>query len=207
MLSAFYSIKTLKYAEQPYDFNWNPQGFKIETGCDISAHLPMLELLASRCGHVTEFGTRTAYSTTAFLAGLLRSKTAERKLICYDIVRTQQVDELMSAIFVEENPPQFEFRLGSTVDPNLKIEKTDLLFIDTLHSYQQVKNELKQATQVNRYIVFHDTFTDWDESLDCGGVGIGPAITEFLELNTQWQMVYRVEFNHGLIVLEKLNES
>lgn len=192
--------------EQPYDFSWNPYGFRTEEGSDISAHLPMLEFLASKCKHITEFGTRTCYSTTAFLAGLLKS-TGDRKLVCYDIARQPQVDDLVAAIFVEPNPPAFEFRLESSVNPGLKIDKTDMLFIDTLHSYRQVTNELKQAPQVNRYIAFHDTFTDWAESLDCGGVGIGPAIMEFLENNKEWEMVYRVEFNHGLIVLERQNSN
>jgi len=40
-------------------------------------------------------------------------------------------------------------------------------------------------------------------SREWGGPGIGKAIMEFLDNNKEWKMIYRAEFNHGLIILEK----
>lgn len=196
----FEKLRLDRYSEQPYDFHWNPYGFQIGQGNDIVAHLPFLEFLARECQHITEFGTRYGYSTVAFLNGLKKSGRKNQKLVCYDIEKLPCVDVIKESI---KHEVELEFHNRSTIDPTLIIEKTDFLFIDTLHTYTQVQDELLQACQVNRYIGLHDTFTDWVESREYGGPGIGKAITEFLEVNRQWSIIYRAEFNHGLIILEK----
>lgn len=196
----FDKLRLDRYNEQPYDFSWNPYGFKTEQGSDISAHLPMLEFFARDCSHITEFGTRYAYSTVAFINGLMKSGNSNPKLVCYDLDKMACIDVIAESVkgFVD-----VQFCKRSTADPTLWIEETDFLFIDTLHTYEQVKDELIQADRVKRYIGFHDTFTDWEVSREWGGPGIGLAITEFLDSHPEWKMIYRVEFNHGLIILER----
>jgi hypothetical protein len=45
----------------------------------------------------------------------------------------------------------------------LEIEETDLLFLDTWHVYEQVRDELKlHANKVRKYICFHD-IVSWGE--------------------------------------------
>lgn len=169
----------------PYDLNHNPFGFKYTIGSDISAHMPFLTFLALQCNHITEFGTRECYSTVAFLQG------CKENVVSYDIIETNDIIVLKNIT----TPCKWSFILHNTIDPNLTIDQTDLLFIDTLHTYDQVKQELLlHSNKVNKYIVFHDTFSFPE---------INIAIDEFLQENNQWKLVYNVIFNHGLKVLQK----
>lgn len=190
----FIQFKQSRYNSVPYDLKNNPFGFKYENGCDISAHLPFLEFIASQCNHVTEFGTRECYSTVAFLAG------CKGKVVSYDIKSYPAIIELK----YYELPCLWEFKQQSTIDPELKIEETDFLFIDSLHTYDQVKQELKQAKYVKKFLGFHDTFSQGEMSLDMPGTkGIIPALVEFLNENHDWKVVYHVIFNHGLTLLQR----
>ena len=68
-----------------FDFAENERGFAFHENkpgySDISAHLPLLEYLASKCSHVTEFGTRDGFSTCAFMSGLQKN---QGKLVSFD---------------------------------------------------------------------------------------------------------------------------
>lgn len=194
-LLEFYSQRV---SQQPYDFTNNPFGFKNTNGSDISAHMPLLSFIAKDCQHITEFGTRECYSTAAFL---LR---CPGKVVSYDINIYQDILTLQQIVSKEK----WQFIQKNTLDPDLEIEQTDFLFIDSLHTYKQVKGELKQSKFVNKYIGFHDTFSQGQESLDIPNTkGINFAINEFLEENTEWTVVYEVFFNHGLVILEKTNDK
>lgn len=170
----------------PYDFPKNQFGFKATHGSDMSAHMPLLMFLAKECNHITEFGTRECYSTSAFIA------SCKGIVVSYDININNDIIILQNL----ELPCQWKFYQQSTIDPNLQIEQTDILLIDTDHTYVQVKEELKlHASRINKYIIFHDTYSFPE---------IVPAIIEFLNTNINWKIVYNVQFNHGLIIIEKL---
>jgi hypothetical protein len=92
---------------------------------------------------------------------------------------------------------------------DIEIEETDLLFIDTYHCYEQLKQELNlHSGKVRKYIVFHDTYTYGrkGENLSYqsfeGTKGILYAIEEFLEENKNWEIVHDVDYNNGLIIIE-----
>lgn len=162
------------------------------TGSDIWEHLPALYELAKQCSHVTEMGTREGNSTVAFLAA------QPRKLICYDIDRKPQVDRLHTL----RGKTDFRFEKQDVLVAN--IEPTDLLFIDTFHTYTQCKAELaRHASKARRWLVFHDTHTFGERGED-GGAGLWPAIAEFLSRSPEWRIKSRVDNNHGLTVLERV---
>src|SRR5262249_36237364 len=98
---------------------------------DINEHLPTLAALAGQCRHVTEMGTRTGVSTTALLFA------QPDKLVCYDVRRFSEVDLLQSLA----GNTDFVFHQADV--RNVTIEETDLLFIDTWHVYEQLKDELR----------------------------------------------------------------
>jgi len=178
----------------PYDFDYNPFGFKYTNGSDISAHMPLLSFIAKDLNHITEFGVRECYSTSAFLY------SCPGKVVSYDINIYPDIIKLQQMFL----PERWEFIQRSTIDNDLIIDSTDFLFIDSLHTYEQVKIELKQATQVKKYIGFHDTYSQGAESLDIPGqLGINYAINEFLEENKEWRVVYEAFFNHGLVIIER----
>jgi hypothetical protein len=188
----------------PWDYEWNLSGFRPKPDnvdwhnySKIVAHLPFLEYLASQCLHITDFGTGDAHGTCALLAG------CRGKVESYDLKCSQQVDYLDSIRI--HIPCPWRFYEISTVDPTINIEPTDMLLIDSLHTYGQVKLELMMhAASVNRWLVFHETFSQGETSMDVPGqLGIKPAIREFLAKHPEWQQVYEVPFNHGLLLLEK----
>jgi glycosyltransferase involved in cell wall biosynthesis/predicted Zn-dependent protease len=162
------------------------------TPSDINEHLPVLVVLARGCRHVTEFGTRTGVSTTAFLY------SQPDRLVCYDRVRFPQVDRLV----LVAGRTDFTFREADVLWA--EIEETDLLFIDTLHDYEQLTQELSlHAGKARRYIVLHDTTTFGETGETPGHRGLWPAVEEFLAKGS-FRLKERRTNNNGLTVLERL---
>ena len=163
---------------------------------DIHEHLPTLKRYAEECDHVTEMGVRWVVSTYALLMG------KPKKMISYDIngINWQPIAEMV------KGDTEFEFKVANTL--HLEIEETDLLFIDTLHNYNQLKGELEiHGNKANKYLVFHDTtsFEYFGESYNgnMGERGIWYAIEEFLENNTNWVLHERFTNNNGLTILKR----
>lgn len=185
----FEEFKRTRYEEPPYDLPENPYGFNRPMGSDISAHLPFLEFLARQCYSIVEFGTRDCYSTCAFLQG------CKGKVTSYDIISTISTDTLLKLV----GPDTWDFIQKSTVDPDVTVPSCELLFIDTLHTYQQVSQELLlHAKASSKWILFHDTVSFPEVSV---------AVREFMVIHPEWKRVYEVKFNHGLLLLEKQNET
>jgi hypothetical protein len=95
----------------------------------------------------------------------------------------------------------------------VEIEETDLLFIDTWHCYEQLKTELAlHHKKVRKYIAFHDTYTygliaeDNYNEKSPSGLGLLPAIIEFMNENPQWKFKMNVTNNNGLMILEKQSD-
>jgi hypothetical protein len=164
---------------------------------DINEHLPTLKKYAEECNHITELGVREMTSTYALLMG------KPKKMISYDV-------NMCNYLPVQEickGDTDFQFILGDT--RNVIIEKTDLLFIDTLHNYDQISIELSlHSDKVKRYIIIHDTtsFETRGESYILKKVerGIWPAIEEFLIKNHDWILHKRFKNNNGLTILKKI---
>ncbi len=124
---------------------------------DICEHLLVLKELACEVKHVTEFGVRSGNSTRAFL--LAQAPT----LRSYDI----ELDATVIAFFEQAKQAGFDAIYEQADTLTLEIDATDLLFIDTWHTYQQLSQELQRhAKKVKKYIVLHDTvsFAWRDES-------------------------------------------
>ena len=171
---------------------------------DIYEHLDVLRTLAESVEHVTEFGVHDGTTTTAFLAA------QPKRVVSYDINRDPNIDVLASVA----GKTSFEFNQRSTLAG--PIEETDLLFIDDLHTYSQVSQELAMhAGSVRKYIAFHDVSTlgyhdetgpPWappppDPSAK---QGIMPAISEFLREHPEWRIVQLFGHNNGLMVLARV---
>ena len=185
-----------RYCEIPFDLEGNRNGFPYRNyGSDISAHLPMLQFIASQCNHVTELGVRNGYSTVALFNGC-------NKVVSYDIEKTAFVEQL------RKFKPYWKFIQGDTSDPRIEKEHTDFLFVDTLHTYDHVKAELKNFhPYVKKFIAFHDTYSQGEKSLDVSGAeGINKAIREFLEENEEWKSVYKCNFNNGLWIIQRMSD-
>jgi predicted O-linked N-acetylglucosamine transferase (SPINDLY family) len=161
------------------------------TPSDINEHVPTLYTLAQQCRHVTELGTRTGVSTTAFLYA------APEVLVCYDKEPRLHVAGLQSLA----TRTRFAFHQADVL--LVDIEETDLLFIDTWHVYSQLQKELERhAAKAKKHIVLHDTTTFAEHGETNGHRGVWPAIEEFIARG-RFRLAARVENNNGLTILQR----
>lgn len=164
----------------------NEYRWAAETPSDFSVHVPMLRALASVCDHVTEMGVRTGVSTRALLVEdcVVRS---------YDMYLNDYVESLFEK--ARSAGKDVQYIKGNTLA--IDIEPTDMLFIDTEHTYQQVSQELRlHANKVRKFIAFHDTDQPFAGEML-------PAIMEFLAYNKNWHVRSHNTHCYGFTVLEK----
>lgn len=179
---------------------------------DINQHLPVLRDYASRCEHVTEFGLRWASgSTVAFLA----AQPAE--LISWDIDPKAVTGHNVGALVQVAGRTKFQPRCGDSL--KVTIEETDLLFIDSLHTWRQLRAELLRHAQthpggtpdsaeprkprVKKWIAFHDTITYGFAGEDKSQPGLRAAIHDFQKNNFPlWRVVHDSHENNGLTILQ-----
>lgn len=179
-----------------------------ETPSDINEHMLVLRQFASKCDHVTEFGSRWANgSTIAFLAA--QPKTFVSWDLNAELVVSQPVKQLIKMAGATRYQP----RVGNTLE--IIIEPTDMLFIDTLHTGKQLLSELERhcdpaEAKVRKYLAFHDTKTFGVVGED-GSAGLRTAIRQFQKFFAfpLWKIardnagrLMDLENNNGLVVLE-----
>lgn len=179
---------------------------------DINEHLPTLRRYASECEHVTEMGTRYAISTFALLIA------KPKKVVSIDMnYKFFQPYEQEINNFAQECETEFQFIESDVL--KIDIERTDMLFIDTLHTYNQLSKELrKHEGSVNKWIILHDTITfgQVDEEFYQNGEvsdeisnqevnkrGLYNALIDFLDENKNWKIKEHFTNNNGLTVIER----
>lgn len=162
---------------------------------DILEHLDTLKDLASECEHVTEMGFRWGTSFSALLMG------KPKRAITYDLYIPP---EPMAKLYLAAQREGIEaiFHQQDTLLAN--IEPTDLLFIDTLHTFAQLTDELKlHGNKARKYLAFHDTTSFGDKGEDGTTPGLWQAIDDFMENNPEWKLKARYTNNNGLTVLQR----
>lgn len=160
---------------------------------DISEHLPILRSLAEQCRHVTEFGVRDGNSTTAFLMA------RPAVLVSVDLIGPPALWSIC--------PEGTDWRFVQADTKQIDIAPTDLLFLDTEHTYWQAFFELVwHSKQVRQFIVLHDTET-FGEFGEDGGPGLNQAIEYFLAIDyfhgIGWRVRERCTRQNGLTILER----
>lgn len=163
---------------------------RFKTPSDINEHLPTLRQYVATCDHVTEFGVRSGNSTVALACG------RPKYMVSYDI--NPMPPDLMDTIKKE-----IDFHFFQRNVLGICIEPTDLLFIDTLHTYHQLCRELiHHSWAAHRYIILHDTMTFGLRGEDGMEPGLRQAIIDGLPRN-QWHINRDDPHNNGLTVLER----
>lgn len=188
------------------------------TPSDINEHLPILRQLASECEHVTEMGMRTGVSTIALLAA------QPTELISWDIDPAAVLQPANMGRVLVSGRTKFQPRVGDTL--KIHIEPTDLLFIDTLHTWKQLRDELfrhcvygtqhdvyaseankdpRHLRSVRKYLVFHDTVTFGDRGEDGSEPGLRASIRLFQQHTLpMWELLHDFKNNNGLVVLKRV---
>lgn len=178
-------IMTLKSIEEYYNFYTGGGGCSI----DIIEHLPTIKKYASECDTICEMGVRWMVSTWAFLAG------KPKKMTSYDIEHPNKYnnDLYFAETFTREVGIDFKFILADTL--KIEIEEVDMLFIDTLHTYEQLSQELAlHGNKAKKYLMFHDSISFPEMT---------PAIFDFIKKNPQWSVKEHFENCNGLMILER----
>ena len=201
-----------------------------KTPSDINEHLPTLSKYANDCNSVFDTGFRGCWATWALIHGLLINKNGlPKKITCNDL-NEFDVDELKSVISKYNNENAVKIDLSFVWKNNLQVkfkedERYDLVFIDTIHCYGQIRRELDLFAPItNKYIIMHDTtidefrgeiyrsdlsyekllewksntgFTDDTDIL----YGMSQGIDEFLQKNKEWDLLEKFTNNNGLTIL------
>ena len=171
---------------------------------DMWEHFPTLREYAGECQSVVEMGVRGGCSAYALAAGLEQSKAKDKWMVYLDInnCKNTELEKLCSEAGI-----QIEFH--QTDSRYVDIPECDLLFIDTLHTYGQLKTELAlHHGKAMKYIIMHDTSAPWGSKneVDDGSPnkGLWPAIEEFIaEHSKEWALEARHTNCHGLTILAR----
>jgi hypothetical protein len=165
-----------------------------KTPSDINQNLPVLYELAKECETIVEMGVRTGVSTRAFL-------NTDASLISIDIQKNATVEKLFA--LADASGKSCQYCIGDTL--KIEIAETDLLFIDTLHTYEQLTQELKlHGNKAKKYLIFHDTHTfGMVGEIGIDKRGLMPAIIEFVIANPHWGFYIHKTNNNGLTVLKR----
>lgn len=167
-----------------------------EMPSDINQHVETLKQYCDKCESVTEFGVRVGVSTR----GVLMSNA--NKIRSYDLYLDPNVRELF---ITAQRWKDARYEIGNTLE--IEIEPTDLLFIDTDHTYGQLRAELERHhSKVKKYIAFHDTHSYGVHVSDPDtNPGLLPAIIEFMRDHPEWEVDYFTTKNNGFTVLKRAN--
>jgi hypothetical protein len=156
------------------------------SGCDICEHFPLMLKYGKQCDHITEMGVRNVVSTWGWIG------SNPKKLVCYDIRRSNEVQDAIDT--AAELGLDFTFHEADT--RVIEIEETDLLFIDTEHTYDQMQKELElHGNKARKFIIFHDT-------AHCHEMNV--AIKEFMEANPHWVNEEEVTNNNGFKIIKRI---
>jgi hypothetical protein len=169
-----------------------------QTLSDINENVHILYDMAKECETVIEFGVRTGVSTRAFL-------NTDVSLTAFDIEKNNDVQKLFT--LAKDQGKKAEYIIRDVL--KIEIPEVDLLFIDTLHTYAQLRQELAlHGNKAKKYLIFHDTHTfGTSGEMKNDKKGLLPAIIEFLITNPHWAFHIHKTNNNGLTVLKRLNKS
>jgi hypothetical protein len=190
---------------------------------DLSPYAEVLCHMANHVNSVTEMGIGPKVyglnSTWALLYGLCLSSGVNKKYVAYDYEDNPINDNIYIAKNIaEELNIDFTFIIGDT--GQVTIENSDLLFIDTDHTYQHLMKELTlHSPNINKYILIHDTsgkyefWEDWPYNHERRGdlkdqpekYGLWPCCVDFLNDNKEWRLLERYTLNSGLTIIERVN--
>lgn len=171
------------------------------TPSDIQGHVALLADLAEQSPRgVVELGVRTGVSTRALIAGLARhAGDPKPPLWSYDlrpapptlaeIARAAAVPWAFRQLDTRQTPP---------------CPDCDLLFIDTLHTAEQLSAELElHAPQAHRWIALHDTITFGERGERPNTAGLRASLERFLATHAEWVVAESFVHSHGLTVLQR----
>lgn len=194
---------------------------------NVFEHIPVLAEYAEKCTSTAELGVQDMVTTWAFLKGLRFNHKKKKYHVCMDLVGPPRRFDFMNTL-ATKNRITLEFVKGDSGTTSLP-SKVDLLYIDTLHHYAQLRRELeKHASSVKKYIIMHNTEIDAKHGeivrmcyyYDAADIaqrfgfkvpdmckGLKPAIDEFLAAHPEWKVDKVLPNNNGLTILARSEDA
>ena len=184
---------------------------------DINEHIPTLRQLASESASAVEIGIRGIVCTWGILQVLSESKSEKPVYLGIDIASPPDNALNLVKRLAEDGNVSFMFWLAD--DFEIDINETDLLFIDSYHTYAHLTYELEKfSPKVRKFIAMHDTSEPWGEEnepfygylppypshINLSKKGLWPAVEDFLARHPEWTLKQRYFNNHGFTVLERV---
>jgi hypothetical protein len=149
--------------------------------------LPALYELARECPHITALGSHGR-------AGLALLRAQPKKLVCYDLVHSIEVDHLHAMA------GETEFVFHKTDGLQADLEETDLLVVDPQTAPEPLAEALRRhAARTRRYLVLHGTAP----AATNGNGAAAPAVATLLAEGT-FRLRQHAANNNGLAVLERV---
>jgi glycosyltransferase involved in cell wall biosynthesis len=165
---------------------------------DLNKHVATLKEYAAKCEHVTEISKRRE-STIALSAG------EPAALVSYQIEDDPiygRVEELR-----KEAGLQYHRIKSHEINPG-DFAETDLLFIDSRHTFERSNWELSNlGSKVRKYIIFHDTELHGNQGEDGKQPGLLAAIRAFTRANPEWRVAWHTSEQYGLTVLSRVKDE
>lgn len=164
-----------------------------QTKSDINEHLPWISeiIVKGNCKHATEFGAGQGRSSRAFTRHNI-------ELHSYDIQKYEHVYQFFED--AKKAGRNVTLHLQNTLEAN--IDPTDILIVDSYHSYDQVIQEVRlHAHKVRKYIFFHDSTLYAHRGQSGEPRGVWDAIEEFLSSNSEWELIERRTNNNGMTLI------
>jgi hypothetical protein len=172
----------------------------------IIKHLPIIKEYAEKCEHITEFGVDAVNSTWALLAG------KPKVMVSVDPANTKapEIHKLALKLAKEE---EIDYKFINDYSTEIEeIDETDLLFIDSGHTYECMSQEFKMHShKVKKYMILHDMNMPELQQAVADVLGVydgdqfsGLAAEILKEKDVEWEIIYKTRDNEGLWILERV---
>ena len=192
--------------------------FHCEKVSDIHEHIPVLRDLSKNCSSVIEIGVRNMVSSWGLLLGLTENSGENSAYLGIDLEDPPQSSLDLAKRLAESNGISYVFWKAN--DMEIDIPFSDLLFIDSLHTYCHLTYELETfSPKIRKYIAMHDTSAPWghlDDDVYAGDYseypahynrnkrGLWLAVEDFLERHPEWILMERRSNCHGFTILKRV---
>ncbi len=140
------------------------------------------------CDSYTELGVNQgATLAIAVLNGIKNIKAYDIALTPYNVAAKH------FNIYADENNINLGVHEADTL--TVALDDTDLLYIDTMHTYDHLSKELKlHGGAAKKYIIFHDTFAQ---------SGLKQAVEEFVNKSAEWNIITDCQINVGFMTIQR----
>lgn len=181
---------------------------RLNTPWNINEHMPILRDYAADCDIVTELGVERGFSTISFLAGQPLILNSVDVIANPDLEQFKYMSEVHDFFSLGGDSfrlmvKRTQWHFLRTDDLAIALNPCDMLFIDSNHTYWQLRMELRlHSRHVAKWILLHDTEAFALQGMDGSVPGMSEAIQEFVGQG-EFRIFKHYPNNHGLTVLER----